>query len=144
MKTALLIFAASLLVGVLCVSARPSHYKAEAQLVNRLLKQLARAKVDKTALAQLDGDEETDMMLNLLSKAKAQSEQKDKTASALNYVHKLEREVQMQDFDDEERAEVESLLSTLKDKFLNIGSKVKSGFKKFGSKVRNFFHKYIG
>ena len=66
-----------------------------------------------------------------------EQEDDDDTALAQLYLHLLENEVQKQDMSDEDRAEMESIFSKLKQKFTNFGNKIAGGFRK----VKNFFHR---
>ena len=56
------------------------------------------------------------------------------------YFQLLKKEVQRQDFSDEDKAKIESIFDNIKNAFTNFGNKVKSGFASFGEKMKNFFH----
>lgn len=56
------------------------------------------------------------------------------------YLRLLEKEVQRQDFTDEDKAKIESIFDNIRNAFTNFGDKIKSGFTSFGEKVKNFFH----
>ena len=59
---------------------------------------------------------------------------------ALAQLHlRLMNEAKKQDFSDKDKAEIESILSSIKDRFVNLGDKIKNGLTSFGSKVKNFF-----
>ena len=82
------------------------------------------------ALQQLKLAEAQSMRDSLVEK----QDYRDVLAQA--FISKLENEVQKQDMDDEERAEMESLISRIKQKFSNLRNK----FRAFGGKVKRFFH----
>ena len=70
----------------------------------------------------------------LMNEVKAQEQQDGRPALAQLYIRMLENEAQMQDFSDEERAQIESILSWIKKKFNTVGTKIRSGF----NKVKNW------
>lgn len=91
-------------------------------------------------------DRETKLLkaIKMLGQVKAQTpkdavveEQDDRAALAQLYVRLLENEVEKQDFSDEDRAEIESLLSRMRQKFAALGRRIKGGFRK----VKNFFRR---
>lgn len=115
------------------------------QAVSRLLNQI-KSQDDEAALAQrssLDQVAKLRMVLKqLLHQAKAQTSrgtileaQDDKTALAQLYVHLLESQIQKQ----EDKAEIQSLTSDIRDTFSTLENKLKGGFKTFESKVKDLF-----
>ena len=85
-------------------------------------------------------------VLQQLSVAEAQSllveEQEDRTALAQLFLHMglLENEVQKQDMNDGEKAEMEAILSRLRKFFTHLGHTIGKGFKRFGQTVKEFFN----
>ena len=135
------------------LAQRSSHDRGAA--LRTVLKQLLRktkaqtsqgtipeAQDDKIALAQLyihlleskvqkqdHNMSDEDMMLESPDDALAQL-----------YLSLLKKEVQRQGFSEENRAKIESIFDSIKNKFTNFGKKIKNGFTSFGEKVKNFFH----
>ena len=68
-------------------------------------------------------------------------ERQDETALAQLYFRLLENEVKQQDFSDEDRAKIESILSKMRNFFHGLGHKIRRGFSSFGSKVKKAFHR---
>ena len=103
-------------LGVVCITysaATPYSYNQE----NRLLSSLQRLSSRDSVVEEQEND--------------------DDTALAQIYLRLLENEVQKQDMSNEDRAEMESIFSNLKQKFKNFGNKVAGGFRK----IKSFFHK---
>ena len=121
------------------------------QAVSELLNQI-KSQDDDSRPAQrssLDRGANLRKLLKLLiSKVKAQASQgniaeaqNDKIALAQLYIHLLENKVQEQDYvSDEDKAEIQSLISGIKDAFSTFGNKLKGGFNTFGSKVKDLFN----
>ena len=72
-----------------------------------------------------------------MNEAKAREQQHGRSALARLYICMQENEAWMQDFSDEERAQIESVLSRIKKKFNALGTRIRGGF----SKVKNFFRR---
>ena len=125
MKT--VIFLAVLLgaVCITCTAATPysSNQQSEDKLLNAL-KQLSAAEVQSPQDSLVEEQEE-----------------EDDTALAQLYLHLLENEVQKQNMSDEDRAEMESIFSKLKQKFRNFRNKIVKGYRRFKQKVKKFFHR---
>ena len=141
----------ALFLGGLCATHTSANQsfnkkgKAMVQAVSRLLNQI-KSQDDEAALAQrssLDQVAKLRMVLKqLLHQAKAQTSrgtileaQDDKTALAQLYVHLLESQIQKQ----EDKAEIQSLTSDIRDTFSTLENKLKGGFKTFESKVKDLF-----
>lgn len=99
-----------------------------------------------TARPLSDQDAEIEEFLSQMNEAKAQNlmsrDMMFEPPDALTqlYLHLLKKEVQKQDFSDEDRAKIESVLDNIRNAFTNFGNTIKNGFTSFGEKVKNFFH----
>ena len=153
------LIAVSLFVGGLCISSTSASSsrsdKVSVQAVKKFLNQLAQTndlKVEKAIMAQRNYSEqeaELQTVLNEIREAKAQAAwdtfaetAQNKTALAQLYARLLEKQIQMQDFSDEEKVEMQSILSTIKEKLAGLGSTLKGGFNKLKNKVKNFIEKH--
>ena len=125
MKTVIFL---AVLLGAMCITctaATPysSNQQSEDKLLNAL-KQLSAAEVQSPQDSLVEEQEE-----------------EDDTALAQLYLHLLENEVQKQNMSDEDRAEMESIFSKLKQKVRNFRNKIVKGYRRFKQKVKKFFHR---
>ena len=114
MKTLVLL---AVLIGVVCITystATPYSSNQEKKLISSLVQQLS----SRESVVEKQEDD-------------------DNIALAQVYLRLLENEVQKQDMSDEDRAEMESISSKLRNKFKNFRNKIAGGFRKF----KNFFHR---
>ena len=114
MKTLVLL---AVLIGVVCITystATPYASNQEKKLISSLVQQLS----SQESVVEKQEDD-------------------DNIALAQVYIHLLENEVQKQDMSDEDRAEMESFFSKLRNKFKNFRNKIAGGFRK----VKKFFHR---
>lgn len=117
MKTLVLL---AVLLGVVCItySAATPYSSNLVQENKRMIRSLMQQLSSRDSLVEEQEDD-------------------DDTALAQFYLRLLENQVQKQDMNDEDRAEMESIFSNLKKKFSNFGKKVAGGFRK----VKNFFRR---
>lgn len=125
MKLLLLLQLLAILLGALCITHSTAATSSSFSRDDRLLR----------VLQQLSVTEAQSLLVE---------EQEDRTALAQLFLHMglLENEVQKQDRNDREKAEMEAILSRARNLFARLGHTVGKGFNRFGQAVKDIFPHY--